>query len=421
VLGVRPGRTATSFMPVGSPLRSPFVGREREIALLEAFLDQSQAGQGLVVGLVGVPGIGKSRLLTELRQRWSARGLPIVSGHCLAYGSLTPYLPVLDLLRDVCDITEDDDADALAARVCLGLQQSRLDPDAGVPFLLPLLGVAIPANSLAELSAEARKARTFEILRQLFLGRSQQQPLALAIEDLHWMDPTSEAWLTSLVERLAGAPLCLLTTYRPGYRSPWLEKSYMTQLALPALGAEASRQVVRNVLQQTPLSPALEQHILGKAEGNPLFLEELAHMVREQDGPAPILTIPDTIQAVLAERLERLSAADKRLLHAAAVIGEPLTVPLLQAVAGLPEEALSHSLAHLQAAEVLVVRGVVPTPLYTFKHIVTQEVAYQSIPVSTRQQYHQQVAQVLVEQWPTVVQTHPELLAQHYTGAGDTA
>ena len=186
---------------------------------------------------------------------------------------------------------------------------------------------------------------------------------ALAIRQL-----VSEAVLASLVEGLAGASILMLTTCRPGYRAPWLDKSYATQIALQPLEPDDSRQVVRHVMRDTTLTPALEQQLLARAEGNPFFLEELAHTVREHGAGHPALAVPDTIQAVLAARMDRLPISERHLLQAASVIGKDIAVSLLQAIAALPEAALQRGLAHLQAAEFLYETRLVPERVYTFKH-----------------------------------------------------
>jgi hypothetical protein len=213
-------------------------------------------------------------------------------GQCLAYGNVVPYLPILDLLRDHCDIAPDDRQETHLAKVHASLQQAGLDLNASWPYLLPLLGVAVEADALAPLSAEARKARTFEAVQQLFLASSRQQPVVRAVEDLHWIDPPSEALLAALVDGLAGAAIMLLATFRPGYRPRWLDKSYATQLALHPLGAEESQQVVRRVLHDKALPPALEQQLLVKAEGNPFFLEELAYTLLEHREGSQLWSCP---------------------------------------------------------------------------------------------------------------------------------
>jgi transcriptional regulator with AAA-type ATPase domain/predicted ATPase len=416
VVGARPGHLPLT--PGEEQRRSPFVGRTREVTLVEAVWTRVQAGQGQVVGLVGAPGMGKSRFLLELRHHFSSLGVPYCEGQCLAYRSATPYRPIRDLLRDYCVLSASDRPEAVRDKVYSTLETSGSDAEAGAPWLLDLLGIPMETARLAGLSADVRRSRTFETLAQLFLAGSQRQPLVLAAENLHWIDPTSEAFLALLIERMAGVPLLVLTTTRPGYRAPWVDRSYATQFVLPPLNTEASRQVMRHMLAHQALAPALEQQLLAKAEGNPFFLEELAQTVREQGESQQTPIVPDTIQVVLAARLDRLPTIEKRLVQAAAVIGEDVALPLLQALVPLPEATLHSGLAHLQEAELFFPKSFVPTLTYTFKHVLVQEAAYQSLPAPIRQQYHQQVAQVLVEHFPDIAETQPELVAQHYTRAG---
>ena len=248
---------------------------------------------------------------------------------------------------------------------------------------------------LAQLTPEVIKERTFATLRQVHLRSSQQQPLLLVVENLHWMDPTSEAYLASLVEQLAGVPLLLLTTYRPGYRPLWMDKSYATQLTLPPLTQEESATVVRAVLPPEHSAEPLVQRVLARAAGNPLFLEELAHAVREQGDLGADTPVPETIQAVLAARIDRLPPEAKHLLHTAAVIGTEVPVPLLAAIAELPEAALHRGLAHLQAAEFLYETCLVPERVYTFKHALTHEVAYGSLLLERRRLLHARIVEAL--------------------------
>jgi predicted ATPase/class 3 adenylate cyclase len=397
---------------------SPFVGRDRELALLQVRLAAVAAGEGQAVGLVGEPGMGKSRLLTEFRDSLSGEGVTYYEGHCLSYGSATAYLPVLDILRQLCGITETDVAQALIAKLHQRLQQSGMDPEAGAPLLLQLLDVPAELGPVATLSAPARKARTFAMLRQLVLHAAQRQLLILTIENLHWIDATSAEWLASLAERLSGAMVLLLGSYRPGYQPSWLSLSAATQIALPRLQFPDSLTVVQAVCGTTQLPDAMVQEIVAKADGNPFFLEELAWYAVEHRGEHRPLQVPDTIETVLAERIDRLPADDKRLLQIAAVIGKDVPLPLLQAMAALPEETLHCALGHLHAAEFLYEMALSPEPVYTFKHALTQEVAYASLLTSTRQQVHQQVAELLEARFPETVEGQPELIAQHYTAAG---
>jgi hypothetical protein len=234
---------------LGTQPRHPFLGRARELAALHSMLTQVKGGQGQVVGIVGEPGMGKSRLLAEWRQSLTAHEVTYLAGHCWSYGSATPYRPIFDLLRAHCGITPDDSAGSITAKVRAELQRARMTPDDWAPSLLRLLEIQAGTEDLVGVSPETLRAKTFEALRQLCLHRSQQHPLILAVEDLHWIDPTSEAFLARLVDSIAGASILVLATYRPGYRPPCLEKSYATQLTLQPLSSQESLHIIRTVLQ----------------------------------------------------------------------------------------------------------------------------------------------------------------------------
>jgi predicted ATPase len=327
------------------------VGRARELALLQALLAQVEAGHGQVVGIVGEPGMGKSRLLYEFRHRLRSKPVTYVDGQCLSYGQATPYVPVLETLRHLCGLTDADSSETLVTKIQSTLRAAGVAAE-WAPYLLHLLRVRAGTATLAPQPPEVLKPRTFEALRQVMLHRSQQQPLVIANENLHWSDATSEEYLASLVEHLTGVQLLLLVTYRPGYRPPWLEKSYATQLALQPLEAQDSRTVLRGILQSHSIPDALLQTILRTGEGNPFFLEELAWTVVEQGAASPLLAVPDTVQAVLAARIDRLLPEDKLLLQVAAIIGTKVSLPLLQAIAEVPTEALlSAALALHRAME----------------------------------------------------------------------
>ena len=215
-------------------------------------------------------------------------------------------------------MTETDPPEIITTHVHQYLQVVGLDLETWAPVLLHLLGLQESPASLATLSPEARQVRLMTLLTQLWLQASRQQPLLLVLEDLHWSDPSSDAWLGALVERMVGAPLLVLGTYRPGYRPGWLDKSYVTQMALTPLTEAASLRVVQAVLPPAVQTAPLVPHLLATAEGNPFFLEELTRTVVEQEAAAAVPTIPETIQAVLLARLDRLPATAKGLLQAAA-------------------------------------------------------------------------------------------------------
>src|SRR5215470_16881034 len=349
------------------------------MATLQALLAQVDTGRGQVVGVVGEPGIGKSRLLYEFRQSLEGQRLTYLPARCLSYGSIIPYLPVLEVLRHNCGILETDGPEDITAKVHRAFQEVDMAPDEWAPVLLPLLGVPEDTDAVTALSPEMRKARILTALTQMCLHGSRPQPLILEIEDLHWIDASSEECLTALVERMAGAALLVLVTYRPGYRPTWVDKSYATQMSLQPLTPPDSLQVVQAVLPPAAQAAPLVPQVLAKAKGNPFFLEELARTVVEQGADASSPTVPDTVQAVLTARMDRLPATAKRLLQTAAVIGKEVTLPLLQVVTDVSEEAMHRDLGHLQAAEFLYETYAPSSPTYTFKHALTQEVTYQSL------------------------------------------
>jgi len=319
--------------------------------------------------------------------------------------------------RMICRLTCGASLPSSAAKVEASLDEVGLGPEPRSPFLQTLFGVPVSEDVLATPSPQAVKARTIEALVQLVLHGARRRPLVVEVENLHWIDPSSEEVLTALVERLTGAPILLLLTYRPGYRPPWLDKPYATQMALPQLAPRECRSVVQAIVQPAPVSQAVVQTILARAGGNLFFLEELAHMVVEQRNTHPAEGLPTTIESVLTARIDRLLPEAKHLLQIAAVIGKDSAMPLLQAVAEVPEAAIQRALTHLQTAELLYETARGADRILTFKHVLIQEAAYQSLLRSTRQQVHQRIALALEVRFPETVETQPELLAHHYTEA----
>ena len=418
VLGQRLRRAPA--VPHRVPIGTPFVGRARELATLHAIWTQVTRGQGQVVGVVGEGGIGKSRLVAEFRRGLHSEPHTYLQGHCVSYGQTMAYQPVLTLLRHACGITHGDRPAVLATKVRRRLYEVGMDPAVAAPYLLHLLGSVDESERLTGLSPKEYQASTLAVLVQWSLHSSRRCPLVIEIEDVHWIDATSETWLAALVERLAWAPILLLVTFRPGYQPSWIGKSYATQVALSRLTPSDSAQVVQALLPTPHMSTGLVHDIVTKADGNPFFLEELTRSVAEQGSLHSPLTLPDTMHAALTARIDRLPSVAKRVLQTAAVIGKEVPFSLLAAITRLSREALSQSLAQLQAAELLYETCLVPESVYTFKHVLIQEITYHALLESTRRQQHLQTAQVLAEQFPTTAAQQPVWLAHHYTEAGYT-
>ena len=393
-----------------------FVGRHREIDLLQSRLESAIRGQGQIVGISGEAGIGKSRLLFEFRDGIAGAAVTYVEGQCRSYGAAIPYLPVLDVLKAMCVITDGDSPATVADKVRSSLLEAGMDLLETAPYLLHLLGVE-PDGPPSGLEADATKVRVFETLRQLALKRSRQRPLVVVVEDLHWIDRTSEEYFASLAEIVAGARVLLISTYRSGYRPPWIERSYVTQVALQPLAPDDSQRVLRSVLDFTRVSErfsnGLVDLIVSKAEGNPFFLEELARTVREQVGRSPSLAVPDTVQEVLLGRIDRLAAEDRRLLEVAAVVGKDVPFSIVRLVTKAPDDGLRRAFDRLKGAEFLYETSAGPDTEYTFKHTLTHEVAYGRLLTEPRRELHAQVVEALECAYPERLAEHVEGLAHH--------
>jgi class 3 adenylate cyclase len=385
VLGTLPRRSPV--VSQGERTLSQFVGRSRELAVLEELLEQVTAGQGQVVGLVAEAGGGKSRLLYEFRQRLHTRQVTYLEGRCLSYGRSIPYHPIIDIVRHNCGITDTDSPATITEKVRIALHEVGLEAEDATPYLLQLLGVKDGTEGLTRLTPEAIKTHTFDTLKQISLQGSQRRPLIFEVEDLHWIDQTSEAYLASLVESMAGAAILLLTTYRPGYRPPWLDKSYTAQLALRSLALPDAFTVVRSISQHAALPDHVVRMIVDKGEGNPFFLEELTRAVLDHTTFQTALAVPDTVQGVLMARLDRLQEAPKRLLQTASILGREFSPQLLTAIWDGPG-ALGPLLQELKQLEFLYERSGNEGVLYVFKHALTQEVAYESLLTIRRQTLH---------------------------------
>jgi tetratricopeptide (TPR) repeat protein len=325
----------------------------------------------------------------------------------VSYGKATPYFPVIDLLRRYCHIEDHDDTRTIRAKVTG--QVVTLDPTLQdtLPALLSLLD-ALPEDSpFLKLDPPQRRQRTLDALKRVVLRESQVQPLLLVFEDLHWIDNETQALLNSLVESLPTARLLLLVNYRPEYQHGWGSKTYYTQLRLDPLPPVSADELLQALVGDDSSLTPLKRLLIARTEGNPFFLEESVRTLVETGvlvgepsayrlaQALPTIQMPATVQAVLAARIDRLPPEEKRLLQTAAVIGTEVPLPLLQAIAELPEDAVQRGLAHLQAAEFLYETRLFPEPEYTFKHALTHEVAYSGLLQERRRVLHAHIVEAL--------------------------
>ena len=408
---------------------TPLVGREAEVTLLRERWAQSTQGLGQVVMLSGEAGIGKSRLVHVLTEQVVEAHTPQPTLRCSPYYTNSALYPVIEHLQRLLHWHRDTTSEARLATLEQALQTAGLPLAEVVPLVAALLSLPVPAHyPPLTLSPQRQKQQTLEALVAWLLAETVRQPVLAIWEDLHWADPSTLELLGLFLDQAPTARLLLVLTARPAFRLPWAPRSYVTPLTLTRLLRPQVEELVLQMTGGKPLPAEVLRQIVEKTDGIPLFVEELVKMILEAGlvqenaehyiltGPLPPLAIPTTLQDALMARLDRLAPV-KAVAQLGAVLGREFSYALLRAVAPVDEATLQHGLAQLVAAELLYQRGRPPQATYLFKHALVQDVAYQSLLRSTRQRYHQHIAQVLEAQFPDTVATQPELLAQHYTEA----
>jgi class 3 adenylate cyclase/tetratricopeptide (TPR) repeat protein len=412
---------------------TPFVGRERELGFLVDRFREAAGGRGQVVFVAGEAGIGKSRLLFELRRALAdlAPDATWLEGQCVSFGQSIPFLPLVDLLRKNFEIDELDGEPEIIAKVARGLGRTG-ELEAHAPFIRYLLSVDPGTPAIAMMDAISRRRRVFEALRALTLRGAAVRPLVLVVEDLHWMDAGSEEFLGSLVDSMAAVRLLLVMTYRVGYTPPFRTRSFQSTVSLTTLGEHQAIAMARGVLGGAELPPEAATALMNKAEGVPLFIEEVARTLldigvlrREGDRVAlakgaDAIRVPGTIQDIIMARLDRLGDDGKRAVQIASVIGRQFPVRLLRHVAE-PAASLDDLLRELQALEIIYETGGLQDPAYIFKHAAIQDVAYNSLLRERRRAFHQAVGHAIEELYPDRLAEHHEELARHYWEGEDWA
>ena len=389
-----------------------FVGRGDEMTMLQGRLELTRSGRGQVVQISGEPGIGKSRLLFEFHRTLDAETVSYVSARSVSYGRDMPLLPIIEMIRRGHGIDDADSVDVVRGKLLSRLTALGLPADQTMPFLLRLLDIADGTESIRHLTGDAIHQKTLETFRRLAVASSRSRPLVVAIEDLHWMDRASEGYVSVLVDALVEAPILLITTHRSGYRPPWSDRSYVSELRLqPLARADAHRVLIAAVGTDRSLSTATTEAILDRADGNPFFIEELARAIGPDTGTAPA-PVPESVEAVLLGRIDRLSDECKAVLQAAAVLGRDVPVRVLEAI--LPGVAtVNERLSELQRLEYLHDRSDGTRQLYHFKHALTQEVGYSSLLADDRRALHARAVDAIEAQYAGRLPEHTDKLAHH--------
>ncbi len=409
---------------------TPLVGRGHELGILLERWEWAKDGDGQTVLLAGEPGIGKSRLIRSLIERLADEPHTRLRYYCSPHHTNSALFPLIDQLERAAGFRLEDTAEARLDRLETILAEATENLAEVVPPLAALLSLpATPRYPPVELTPEAQKLGTFDALLERVVGLAERRPLLMVLEDAHWIDPTSSELFGLIVDRIQHLPVLLLISFRSEFTPPRTGRTHVTSLTLSRLGQRQGAQMVERLTGSKPLPAEVLQQILLKTDGVPLFVEELTKTVLEAgllrdagdhyelSGPLPPLAIPTTLHGSLMARLDRLAPV-KEVAQIGSVIGREFSHELLAAVADRPEDQLQGALDQLVASELVFRRGGPPAATYSFKHALVQDVAYQSLLKSRRQQLHARIAAVLEGRFEEKAHREPELLARHYREAG---
>jgi class 3 adenylate cyclase/tetratricopeptide (TPR) repeat protein len=407
-----------------------FIGRKNSLAALMEVYEKAKAGSGQVLGIVGEAGVGKSRLLLEIRNVLPKGAYTYLEGHCLHYGDSMPYLPIFDILRSYFGIKEGDREIVVKKK----MEEKVLHLDENLRGALPsfqdLLSLKVEDDEYLRLKPKQRRERAFEAIRDLFIRESQNKMFFVAIDDVQWIDKTSEEFLNYLIDWLANAKVLLILLYRPEYTHQWGSKSYYNHIGLNQLTMKSSDELVHAILEGGEVVPELSELILNRAAGNPLFTEEFTYTLLEngsierKDGQyvlsrnAADIEVPDTIQGIIAARMDRLEENLKRTMQMASVIGREFAFRILQTITGMREELKSY-LLNLQRLEFIYEKSLFPELEYIFKHALTQEVVYNSLLLKRRKEIHERIGEAIEGIYAERLEEFYEMLAYRYARSGN--
>jgi len=379
-----------------------------------------------VVGIVGEPGVGKSRLLLEFRNTLPQGEYSYLEGDCLHYGGSIAYLPFLDIFRAYFDFAEGEQESLVKSKMAKRIASLDGKLQGILPPLQDVLSLKVQDEEYLKLEPQQRREKVFEAIRALLIRESLNRPLILAMEDLHWIDNTSEEFLTYFIDGLANTHILLILLYRPEYTPVWVSKSYYSQIRVDRLPTGSSSDLVQAIMEGGEVAADLRTLILTRASGNPLFIEEFTRTllergyVQRKDGhyvltvkPSDI-QVPDTIQGIIAARIDRLDAKLKQTMQVASVIGKDFAYRILQTITVMKQELKAYMLT-LQELEFIYEKSLFPELEYIFKHALTQEVAYNSLLIKRRKEIHEKIGQAIEQLYPERLEEFYEILAHHYS------
>jgi class 3 adenylate cyclase len=414
----------------GGSTLTPLVGREEELDLLLRRWSQAKEGEGQVVLLSGEPGIGKSRILSALRQRLEAQGVQVLRFQCSPYYVNSAFWPIIDNFERTLKFTRDETTDAKLDKLEALVVTHYGRPLADVRFVAAILSIPCEARySALPMTPQKHKDETLRTLVDLTEAAGRQQPSVMLFEDAHWADPTTLEVLDLLIDRVKTVSLLVVLTHRPEFQSRWSDQGHVGALKLSKLTRAQSAAIVSTLAGGKALPGALLDQVLTKTDGVPLFVEELTKSILESGelkesgdhyeygGSARAVTIPATLRDSLMARLDRCTPA-REIAQIGAAIGREFNYELIEAVAPMPQAQLDDALVRLCELGLAFRRGTPPDAVYSFKHALVQDAAYDSLLKSRRQDLHAKIARSIEARFPNIKITEPEVLAYHLTAAG---
>ena len=402
-----------------------FVGRKKSTAALNEAMNKALSDSGQVVGVVGEAGVGKSRLILESKRSLQNDKVYFLEGKCFHYCATIAYLPVLDIIKNYLDIQKGDSETLIKQKMSDKILQLDGNLQTCVAPLQELLSIKVEDESFNQLKPQNKKERIFEAYRDIFIRESQKQPLIIVFEDLHWIDRTSEQLIDYFIGWLANSAILLVLLYRPEYTHQWGSKSYYNKIGLDHLSDKSRTKMIKAILNDCEIETELERQILKRAAGNPLFIEELMHNLLENSSiqkkdnqcvlskGANIIQVPDSLQGIIAHRIDHTKETLKSIIQEASVIGRIFAFRILQAITKTREELKSH-LFNLQGLEFIYEKSLFPELEYIFKHALTQEVAYNSLLSKKKQKIHEKIGRAIEQLYPDRLEEFYEVLAHHY-------
>ena len=423
---IAPSTRRTRFDVSAEQGLAPFLGRERELELLLDGFERCKEGRGQAFSIVSEAGVGKSRLLYEFRKAVANEDATFLEGKCLSYSKNVTYYPIIDILKSNFGVNDGDSDSRIKAKVKKGLKMIGADEASNLPYLLELLSVEKSGIDQIPMSPEARKDRMIETMIRISLKGSEISPLIMAVEDLHWIDNSSEDALKYLLESISGVRILLIFTYRPEFVHTWAGRSYHNQVNLNRLSNRESLSMVSHLLGTEDIDSDLENLILEKTEGIPFFVEEFLKslkdlkMIEKKDDRYHLtkdiqdLAIPSTIHDVIMARVDSLPERAKEVLQTGSVIEREFGYDLIKKVTGLSEKELLSNLSVLKDSELLFERGVFPKSTHIFKHALTREVVCESILTKRKKQLHKEIGEAIEVLYSDSIDEHYAALAEHF-------